>query len=325
LPSSPLDRREIAFAELLAVGFVGLIAIAANKTHMSLLLFPELAALAHDVFTRPRGKWASQPVRLILTPTLTGIVGLLVTRYSHYGVLQVLTITVLSLVIIRLLRSSIGPAFSAGVLPLVLDERRWLYPLAIFIGLASLTITLLIWQRWCSRKNSTPESVTEVSIDDALESNALGRLWLVHLLAFVAVLASVGQITGLRFILFPPLVVMAYEVLGHPELPGWIKRPALFPLVCFLTAAVGLGSFEILGKGALSIVVTVAVSIFLLRLFQARMPPALAIGLLPYVIQSPNWGFPVSVLIGTATLSLWFVVRARSQRTPGSVLVHQSH
>jgi hypothetical protein len=69
LRSSPLGRREITFAELLAVGFVGVIAVAANKSYMSLLLFPELAALAHDVFTRPRGKWASQPLRLIATPT----------------------------------------------------------------------------------------------------------------------------------------------------------------------------------------------------------------------------------------------------------------
>jgi hypothetical protein len=322
LRSSPLGRREIAFAELLAVGFMGLIAVAAHKSHISLLLLPELAALSHDVFTRPRGKWASQPLRLIATPTLTGVVGLLVTRYSHYGAVQVLAITLLSLAIIRLLNSSIGPAFSTGVLPLVLDERRWLYPAAVFIGLASLTIILLIWQQWCFSKRSTSEPVPEVSIDDALESHAHGRLWLVHLLTFIFVLASIGQLTGLRFILFPPLIVMAYEVLGHPELPGWIKRPTLFPLVCFLTAAVGLASFRILGPGALSVAATVAISIVLLRLFQAHMPPALAIGLLPYVIQSPNLRYPVSVLIGTATLSLWFVVRSRSQRSPDRVLAH---
>jgi hypothetical protein len=55
--------------ELLAIIFMGLIAEAAHKTEVTLLPFPELAALSHDVLTRPQGKWASQPLRLILTPT----------------------------------------------------------------------------------------------------------------------------------------------------------------------------------------------------------------------------------------------------------------
>ena len=61
-------------AEALAVVYMGIIAFAAHASGVSLLLFPELAALSHDVFTRPKGKWASQPWRLILTPTATAVV-----------------------------------------------------------------------------------------------------------------------------------------------------------------------------------------------------------------------------------------------------------
>jgi hypothetical protein len=306
-------RHRVALAEVLAMLFMGLIAAAAHTTGFSLLLFPELAALAHDVFTRPRGKWASQPLRLIITPTITGVAGLLISRYTHYGALQVLLITLVSLAVIRMLRSAIGPAISAGVLPLVLGERHWAYPLAILIGLTGLSASLWIWKALTLRGEERLTGTPVNSIDDALEGRPHSRLWLVHLLSFVFVLASVGQYTGLHFILFPPLIVMAYELFGHPELPGWIRRPALFPLTCFLTAAIGFGLLRLMGNNPMSVALTVALSILVLRVFRAHMPPALAVGLLPYVMAAPNIWYPISVGVGTAFLSLWFAVRTRFQ------------
>jgi hypothetical protein len=49
------SRRPVALAtaEVLAIAFMGGVALAANKTGLSLLLFPELDALSHDVLTRP--------------------------------------------------------------------------------------------------------------------------------------------------------------------------------------------------------------------------------------------------------------------------------
>jgi hypothetical protein len=296
----------ILAGELLAIAFMGLIAAAANKTGVTLLLFPELAALSHDVLTRPQGKWASQPLRLILTPTLTAVAGLLITQHAHYGAIPMLLILLAGLAVIRLLRSSIGPALSAGMLPMVLDERHWMYPLAICIGLTGLVLLLWMWQRYGASIEVITEEPKGASIDDALEINPTGRFWLFHLLGFVLVLSVVGQWTGLRFILFPPLVVMAYEILGHPELPGWMKRPALFPLACFLTASVGVLAYRSLSGGVAGVVVTVVVSILLLRLFRIHLPPALAVGLLPFVMTAPNGWYPVSVALGTSTLSVFF-------------------
>jgi hypothetical protein len=109
------DQRAILLAELLAIAFMGSVAVAAVSTGVTLLLFPELAALSHDVMTRPDGEWAQQPLRLIATPTLTAMAGLFVTRHAHYGAVPVLVIVLPCLAVIRLLRSSIAPAISAGV------------------------------------------------------------------------------------------------------------------------------------------------------------------------------------------------------------------
>jgi uncharacterized membrane protein len=156
-------------AEVLVVSYMGIIACAAHLTGIYLLLFPELAALSHDVTTRPRGRWASQPWRLILTPTLTGTLGLFIARHVSYSAIAMAMMVLASLLIIKLLRSAIGPAISAGVLPMVLNERNWIYPAAIFMGLVGLVATMWIWRRYGPDTLSNG-STNHSRVIDALET-----------------------------------------------------------------------------------------------------------------------------------------------------------
>jgi hypothetical protein len=302
-------------AEALAVTYMGVIAYAAHISGIYLLLFPELAALSHDVITRPRGKWASQPWRMILTPTLTAILGLFLSRHVSYGAIAIAAVALGSLLIIKLLRSAISPAISAGVLPIVLDERSWVYPAAIFAGLVGLVLLLLLWRRYGPRADHPSTNEAEnFRLVDALETESHDRFWVITLLAFVLVLGIFAEHTGLRFLLFPPLVVMAYEVFGHPEVPGWMARPALFPLVCFLTASIGLVMRLVFHPGFVGVALTMICSIGILRVFKVHMPPALAVGILPFMITTPNFWYPISVGIGTVALMVCFWIRAYSQR-----------
>ncbi len=297
-------------AEVLVVTYMGAVALAAHLTGIYLLLFPELAALSHDVLTRPQGTWARQPGRLILTPTLTAAAGLLVTRHASYGAIPILLIVLASLIIIKVLGSAIGPALSAGALPMVLGEKSWMYPVAIFMELAVLVAILWIWQRYGPRLETPSKySRNDSMVIDELEKNPHDRLWVVTLLAFVLLMGIPAQLTGLRFILFPPLIVMAYELFGHPEIPGWMERPAFFPVVCMLTASVGLGALHLCRSSVVGVVLTVLCSIGILRAFKVHMPPALAVGLLPFVMASPSMRYPLSVGIGTAALTLCFYGR----------------
>jgi HPP family len=266
-------------AEMLVVSYMGIIAFAAHLTGIYLLLFPELAALSHDVLTRPQGKWASQPWRIVLTPTLTAIVGLFVTRNESYGAISVALVVTESLLIIKLLKSAIGPAISAGALPMVLNERSWMYPAAIFVGLVGLVATLWIWRRHGPPLDTPSHDSTNNSrVIDALETYPHDRFWVVTLLTFVLALGIPAQLTGLRFIFFPPLIVMAYELFGHPEIPGWMTRPALFPLVCVLTASVGVVACHLFRSSVVGVMLTVLGSIAILWAFKVHMPPALAVG-----------------------------------------------
>jgi hypothetical protein len=292
-------------AETLVVFYMAFVAFVAHASGVSLLLFPELAALSHDVIKRPRGRWASQPGRLILTPTATAILGIFVTRHAQYGAISVVLCVLLSLLVIKLLGSSIAPAISAGVLPMVLGERSWGYPVAIFADLMSLFAVLLLWQRFGPHRTEVSKGDIEHStIVDALEAPGPGRFWVLTLIAFVLVLGVAAQWSGLRFLLFPPLIVMAYEIFGHAEVPRWMARPVLFPIVCLLTSATGTFAVHEFRVSFVGVAVTMAISMGILRVFRVHMPPALAVGLLPFVMVAPNVWYPVSVTLGTTALTL---------------------
>src|ERR1700730_19450900 len=81
--------RRIA-AEVIALEYIAIIAEVAIASESFYILFPELAALSHDIFTRPRGSWASAPVLLVITPVLTAVLGTLVTRNLPYDYVSVM-------------------------------------------------------------------------------------------------------------------------------------------------------------------------------------------------------------------------------------------
>lgn len=300
-PASIVRRAHPWPAELISIAYMAAVAAAAVLTGFATLLFPELGALTHDVLTRPWGKWARQPVRLVLTPVLTAIVGTIATRHLPYHVLTILLIVCISLGIIRLLRSAIAPAISAGVLPLVLGLQSWLYPPGIAAGLIVLAALLLAWKKFAGAPLEVPQ---KRDVDDILESAPRGSGWILALLGFVAVAGLAAQLTAWRFILFPPLIVVAYEMFGHPDTCPWAGRPMSLPVACGLTALGGIMLVKLFGAGPLAAGIGMVIGIAVLRLFSVHMPPALAVGLIPLVMSNPTWRYPLSVTIGTSALTL---------------------
>lgn len=289
-------------AEALSILYMAAIgAAAAARPQWAMLMFPELGALTHDVLTRPWGKWARQPVRLVVTPVATAVVGTMATRWFPYHVLTILLVVCISLGIIRALHSEIAPAISAGVLPLVLGVKSWLYPPGIAAGVLGLVAIHFALRGRSARP--VPSHGPEDDVDDVLESEPGGRMWLAALLVFVAVAGLAAQ-TYERFILFPPLIVVAYEMFGHPDTCPWAARPLTLPLACGLTALGGLCFLKLFGPTAAAAGLAMGLGVLVLRAFDIHMPPVLAVGLIPMVMSHPTWKYPVSVTIGTLGLTI---------------------
>ena len=297
---------------------MALVVWVAAYSRIPYLLFPELAAVSFDVLTRPSGKWAREPFKLAAAPVITAVIGILVAAWVPYGVVSLLVMTLVSLGVILAWRSAMSPAISAGLLPIALGETSWRYPVCILGTLGSLACLLLVWKSTAFGRELSPRHDAGEVIE-VLESQPKGKWWFPSLLLFVAVLAGAAQLSGWRFILFPPLVVMAYEMLGHTDTCPWSKAPFTFPVVCTLSAFVGLACLRWIPIAPASAVLVLAFALMSLQVSRLRLPPALAIGLIPFILPSPSWRFGASVAIGTCALTVWFLIHRRLVRSPAQL------
>jgi len=302
-------------ADALALFYIGVIATVASLTGAYYVMFPELGALSWDVMEHPRGRWASSPWMLALTPPLTGIVGTIVTRTMPYGVIAVLITVTGCVAIIVALRSPVAPAISAGLLPLVLGVTSWWYPPGILFGCVLLAAISIPWRRYSASQDpggDEPEdSISGPAPAPPASSPGISRILpqaLMPLLAFVAFAVVVVKLTGMRFILFPPLVVILYEMLSHRERCPWVARPVGLPIACFLTAAGGAFFRTHVALDPLAAMLSMAWGIGVLRVFEIHIPPALAVALLPMVMARVTIGYPFAVGLGTTMASVWFTV-----------------
>ncbi len=286
-----------------------------NGSHY--LLFPGLAALSHDVLTRPWGKWATQPGRLIATPVLAAGVGTLITRSLPFSVPAILVVVCLCVLLLAVLKSNVAPAIAAGALPLFLGIKSWLYPASIALSLVVLVLILVPWQRHCRRKYN--DTTPGTNIDDILETAPTGISWTLPYFAFLTAMALCANASGLRLMLFPPLIVIAYEMFAHPTTCPWAGKALALPAACVLTATAGWAAVRIFGSGGAAAACAMVCGVIVLRLLRLHLPPALAVGLLPLVITSPDIRYPVSVAIGAAALTLAFQIQRRVVGHGGAV------
>ena len=283
--------------------YVALVAAIAQAMHLPYVLFPELGALSHDILTRPHGTWARAPVMLVVTPFLTGLVGTLVTRHFGYGLVAVLLTVGAAIAIIGVLRSPIAPAISAGLLPLSLGISSPRYAPSLLIGLGALAAIAVIWRRFVP---PPPNAGSPGDLADDIVEEAPGDYsWVPFFVAFLMVATGLAEVTGSRLLLFPPLVVIAFEMFAHAGVCPWAGRPLVLPVACTLAAAAGVALVTMFGATPPAAGASILVGIGILRAFDLHVPPALAVGLLPFVIPGVGYGFAVAVGAGTLLLTLF--------------------
>ena len=290
-------------AEPVTALYIGLIALIAQATGLFYVLFPELGALSHDVLKRPHGVWARAPLMLVLTPLLTAVGGTLIVRHLPYGMLSVLLDVGWSAVVIAVLKSPIAPAISAGLMPLALQIRSGWYPPSILIGTVLLAGLSLLWRRIGF---PLPAEAMLDADDDAVERAPGDYSWVPFFLLFLLLVIGAAELSGDRMVLFPPLVVIGFEMFSHPAHCPWANRPFALLAACGLTAVAGVACVTVLGVGPFGATLSILAGVAVLQVLDLHVPPALAVGLLPFVLVRPDWSFPVAVVAGTALQVLTF-------------------
>jgi hypothetical protein len=315
------DSRIVLFGIVASLCFMGGIAKAASVAGIASILFPELAALSYDVFVRPRGVWAHAPLMLAITPTITALLGMVVTRYMPYGPWSIAACVLGSIMIIKVLRSPVAPAISACFLALALGETSWLYPASILIGTCLLAGLSIAYQRLfaASQPPTRPNAVD--ALDNELERVPRQFAWVPFFTAFLLLAYLFSKWIGMRMVFFPPLAVIAFEMFAHADICPWAQRPIILPCVCTVTAAAGVAALAFFGVGVVSTILAMLAGVVTLRLSRVHVTPALAVALLPQVMRHADWHFPLAVGVGSALLTMSFLTfkqfSSADQRVPG--------
>lgn len=308
----PLRVRQVAW--LMTALFLAGITALAQLRGLKLLLFPELGALASVVISDPASRWARSPWLLVLTPTLTAAAGILVSTHLPYGPVAVALVVAAGLLVLRILRSPVAPALSAGYLPVALGIRSWTYPLAILIALAALVLLTALWAR-------LPASFVSASEAVAAEPRCPfppPRRWLPPLAVFLTGALLLVRLLGSHLVLYPPLLVIAWETLAEPEHCPWRRRPGALLAVTTGTGLVGLVLARALGPVPLTAFLAVLFTALLLDRLRLTCPPAFAVALLPLVLPQPPWFYPLLVLAGGGWLVLLAALLERLAHSKGS-------
>jgi CBS-domain-containing membrane protein len=154
-----------------------------------------------------------------------------------------------------------------------------------------------------------------VEVDDIVEQPPRRYSWLPFFLIFILTTFFMVGLTNWRFILFPPLVVIGFEMFAHSDVCPWADKPVLLVIACTLTAAAGVSIVMAMGAGPFAVILAMTIAIGVLKVSKLHVPPALAVGLLPFVIDHPDYRFPLAVGIGTAALAATYIsYRAFSRR-----------
>ena len=302
-------RQHLTWALATAI-FLALIAAMAKATGQAYVLFPELGALAWVIFTDPKGPWATSPRLLMLTPLLTALLGVAITRMLPYGPLALGLDVVGCLLIIRGLRSPIVPAISAGVLPLALGIHDWAYPVSILVGTGGLALI----SQWRARRlapaptasaptaEGSPTALDRIESSFAMTPTVPLRRWAGALAVFLALGLVLVKLWDSPLVLFPPLLVIAYDMLALPHHSPWLGRGGAMMVVGTGAAWAGYGLVAAFGVVPWAAFLAVLITLGLLRLARLTCPPCLGLALLPFVITHPNGAYPWQALTGMACL-----------------------
>lgn len=278
---------------------MGLVAVLDHDAGMRHALFPELAALAFGALTQPAGKWARRPWALVVSPAVAGLIGVLVNRRFGLSPISVALTVAGALVTLSLLRSSIAPAISAGLLALFLDIKDPRYPVWILVD-GLLLAAILAWHK------SGLVDATSLAADH-LEDHALSRRLRIGapVVTFAALITALARFTGASSLLFPPLLVITYESFEDPSC-RWLSHPLPVVVLCVVSSSLGVAAALIFGMSFLAVAATVGLALAAQSVMKAFIPPAIAVGLIPFLLAKPSWRYPACVVCGLCCASLYY-------------------
>jgi hypothetical protein len=148
----------------------------------------------------------------------------------------------------------------------------------------------------------SPTALDRIESSFAMTPTVPLRRWAGALAVFLALGLVFVKIWDSPLVLFPPLLVIAYDMLALPHHSPWLGRGGAMMVVGTGAAWAGYGLEAAFGVVAWAAFLAVLITLGLLRLARLTCPPCLGLALLPFVITHPNAAYPWQALTGMACL-----------------------
>jgi CBS-domain-containing membrane protein len=142
--------------ELLFMGlFLALAVFFVHLTGLHLLLYPPLAVIAFEMFTRKETVFGTRkPLLVPLACCLTAVGGSCAVRFLGVSLFAAIVSMAFSSAVLFLLKIHLPPAMAVGLIPLIVPHPSFTYPLAVAAGTLLLTICyfgyrrVVAWPAW---------------------------------------------------------------------------------------------------------------------------------------------------------------------------------
>lgn len=281
---------------------MGMVA-AAMLTGEREIIFPEILALAAGAWVADRQPWRVGRLHLVALMTVGSLAGVLLVRYVPMPLLlQVLAAFLFAAALLLLSRTTLVPLLSACILPVLLQTRSWVYPLAVLVLTGCVAGVQYLLERTGVRP-ARPKAEERPALRTQLRQE--GPRW-AGVFAGVALLGIAAVWTGWTFLIAPPLLV------AYTELSNVYGKPRTRPVtvLLLLVSAAWAGTFFRLmvceGWGLPLWLGAGLSTLFVLCCFAATgmiFPPAGAMALLPMLLDVPAVRqFPIQATVGCVLL-----------------------
>lgn len=263
------------------------------------IIFPEICALIIGAWISEQQIWNTNKRRIFILMTAAAVFGVVTVLYIHLPmILQVCLCFAFTGFILTLFRTNFVPIISACILPVYLQTKSWIYPIAV-----SIMALVIIFAQWLMEKYHMRPVNKFVPCEINIKSEIIKWFKLLFVFCLIAIIPfEIHQI----YFLAPPLIVMFTE-LSNPDSPAREKPLLVIGLMTF-GAFVGCAIRLILNvylNVHLFICAAIACFILFKTLDKLKMyfPPAGAILLIPMLLdKSLLLKLPLEVFIGAIIL-----------------------
>lgn len=285
--------------DVMAVAAVAGMVAAAEAFRQPEVIFPEIAALTIGGWVAASQPWIVGRKKQCALMTAVSILGILLARFSPLPMLANVALAFGVIAgLLLVLHVTFYPAFSAGILPILLGVRTWVYPIAV-----TALVLLVALGQWGFEKAGMRRPLMQRSWHYDVR-----RQWLRFggILTAVIILGIIGRRLHAPMLIAPPLIVGAVEI-ADPKSPAG-ARIAVCWVVVVICAVLGAGCRAVLmAAGGLPGWAAAGAALFLVLMVARRarlyFPPAGAVALLPFLLPVSVLRFyPLEVAAGFALL-----------------------